>query len=388
MSFSDIPFAYGPFVPHHIPRQYVESYFASHKTDSILSVNTTLEDLTLIPSLILGSEKWKLTLRKHDPVQNVDIWWEEVFDAVVLANGHYSVPFIPEVKGLAEYISIFPNRVVHSKTYRSPSVYRDKKVVVIGNSASGHDVTAELVQTAHLPVYQSRRSASRWDGDEPPPGIAWRPVIKEFLPGGRIVFADDTYLDDIDSVIYCTGYKASFPFWNTRNNGRDIFDYQANKLVKTYLHTFFRDFPTTLAIVGMPRVLSFRSFEYQAIALARVFADRDEGRLLKRGVKEMENWESQREENRKKEGKKFHDVEWETGETLGWLQELYAIAGLPQLNGAGRFPPVLAEEVRWAIEHLRKYPEPGKDGDKNEEVGGESEWVIVRKDRKDLLAFI
>ena len=388
MSFSDIPFAYGPFVPHHIPRQYVESYFSSHKTDVLLSLNTTVEDLTVIPSLTSGSEKWNLTLRRHDPVQNVDIWWEEIFDAVVLANGHYSIPFVPEVKGLAEYISLFPDRVTHSKTYRSPSLFKNKKVLVIGNSASGHDVANELIQTVHLPLYHSRRSASRWDGDEPPPGIAWKPIIKEFLPNGRIVFEDHTYLDDIDSVIYCTGYKASYHFWNAKKNGREIYNYEANKLVKTYLHTFFRDFPTTLGIVGMPRVLTFRSFEYQAIALARVFSGHDRGRLLSTGREEMERWEREREDVRRNDGKKFHDIDWETGETWGWLQELYNIAGLPKLGGEGRTPPVLGEEVRWAVEHLRKYPEPGKDGNKFEDVGENGEWVIVRKNRKDLLAFI
>jgi len=95
MCFSDSPFAYGPFVPHHIPRQYIENYFAIHKTDDFLQLNTTLEDLSRVPSLQAGgSDRWKLTLREYDPERHVDIWREEVFDAVVLANGHYSVPFV------------------------------------------------------------------------------------------------------------------------------------------------------------------------------------------------------------------------------------------------------------------------------------------------------
>jgi len=96
MSFSDIPFAYGPFVPHHIPRQYVESYFSKHKLDSPnnLSLNTTVEEVSLISSSKYKDECWKLVLRKHDPLQQKDKWWEEEFDAVVLANGHYSVPFV------------------------------------------------------------------------------------------------------------------------------------------------------------------------------------------------------------------------------------------------------------------------------------------------------
>ena len=289
------------------------------------------------------------------------------------------------MKGLQLYMERFLNRVVHSKIYRTPAVYKDKRVIVIGNSASGHDVAAELVSTACLPVYQSRRSASRWDGSEPPPGIAWKPVIREYLPSGRIVFEDDTYLDDIDTVIYCTGYKPSFPFWNVQNNGRNIWDYKKNKLIKTYLHTFFQDF-STLGIVGIPRVLTFRSFEYQAIALARIFSNREFGKLP--SVEEMEKWESTREKTRSREGKKYHDIEWETGETLDWLGSLYRIAGLGLLTGEGRVPPVLGDGVRWAIEHLRKYPEPGKDEKSNDEQS-EDAWVLVeRTAAKDLLSFI
>jgi cation diffusion facilitator CzcD-associated flavoprotein CzcO len=93
MSFSDAPFAYGPFVPHHIPRQYLENYVSIHKIDTLLSLNTTVEDISLISSP-KEQERWKLTLRKYDGARHVDIWWSEEFDAVILANGHYAVPFV------------------------------------------------------------------------------------------------------------------------------------------------------------------------------------------------------------------------------------------------------------------------------------------------------
>jgi len=118
-------------------------------------------------------------------------------------------PQIPHVKGLKEYITKFPNKIVHSKTYRTPELYRSKRVVLIGNSASGHDIVLELASTAHTSVYQSRRTVSRWDGKEPPPGIEWKPIIKEYLPSGRIILDNDTYLDDIDTAVYCTGYLPS-----------------------------------------------------------------------------------------------------------------------------------------------------------------------------------
>lgn len=291
---------------------------------------------------------------------------------------------MPSVPGLELYLKKFPGRVVHSKYYRSPQIYSSKRVLIIGNSASGHDVTNDLLQFAQSPVYQSRRSKSRWDGDEPPSGIKWKPVIKEFKENGSILFEDGTYLDDIDFVIYCTGYKPSFPFWNAKMNGRPLWDYESDRLINVYWHTFFHDFPT-LGIVGLPRALTFRSFEYQAIALARLFSGRNADQLP--SIEEQKAWEAKRAEVSKKEKRRFHDVQWETGETFEYLDVLFRIAGLGTLRGEGRIPPVLGEDLIWAIEHLRKYPEPGKDQEATVELP-DSDWVMVRDHPKDLLAFI
>lgn len=96
MCYSDSPFAYGPFVPHHVPRQYVENYFATHGTDPFLVLNTTVEDVSRLPPAphSAGWNRWRLTLRQSDPVGHVDRWWQEDFDALIMANGHYSVPYV------------------------------------------------------------------------------------------------------------------------------------------------------------------------------------------------------------------------------------------------------------------------------------------------------
>ncbi|KAF1955038.1 FAD/NAD(P)-binding domain-containing protein [Byssothecium circinans] len=361
MSFSDERFAYGPFAPHWVPKQYIQNYFSSHRADQYLVLNTTVEDVSRIAPRGSRSERWKLTLRRYDPIEKADIWWQEEFNAVIIANGHYSVPFIPSVKGLNEYMAAFPGRVSHSKTYRSATHYTNKRVLIIGNSASGHDITTLLSKsgTTHLPVYQSRRSRSRWDGESPPPGISWKPIVREYdAVTGAIVFEDGSVLDDIDAVIYCTGYKPSYPFWNAKANGGPLYDYDENRLRGFYQHTFSRAFPNSIAVVGIPRVLTFRSFEYQAVALARLFSGRN-AKPLPPAV-EMEAWEKERAEMVKREGRGFHTILWDDGETIEWFRYLYELGGLPVLEGEGRFPPVLDRETRWAYDHIRKYPEPGK----------------------------
>lgn len=257
---------------------------------------------------------------------------------------------------------------------------------MIGNAASGHDITAALVKTANHPVYQSRRSASRWDGDKPPPGIEWKPVVKEYLPSGDILFDDGSVLSDIDTVIYSTGYKASFPFWNSRANGGPIWDYRQNRLIGNYLHVFLRDFPT-VGVVGIPRTLTFRSFEYQAIALARVFSGRNALPLPSK--EEQAKWEEDRWNLVSRERRKFHDIPWDNGETVAYLDNLFHLAGLPLLRGSGRYPPILNERTRWAIEHVKKYPEPGNDKDQGKEEEKEDRWTVVDPTSyKDSLSFI
>ena len=234
-----------------------------------------------------------------------------------------------------------------------------------------------LIKAAKYPVYQSRRSRGLWDGDSPPAGIEWKPVVKEFLVSGDILFDDDSVLSNVDVVIYCTGYKASFPFWNTRANGSDIWDYSENRLVGSYQHTFFREFPT-LGIVGVPRTLTFRSFEYQAIALARVFAGRNAHPLPSK--EDQKRWDEERWNLVVRERRKYHDIPWDSGETMAYFKALYDIAGLPQLEDEGRCPPVLDEKTRWEIENIKKYPIPPKE---KEMAGG---WLVV--DSKDSLQFI
>lgn len=129
----------------------------------------------------------------------------------------------------------------------------------------------------------------------------------------------------------------------------------------------------------------------------------------------MERWEREREARTSGSGKRFHDIGWDGGETKDWFEWLYQFAGVAGLYGEGRNPPRLGDEVRWALKHLKKYPDaPGKspgdedgkegDGDDSETriaddvhaefhnnlEGGVADWVVVhrQKGKKDSLGFI
>lgn len=309
----------------------------------------------------------------------------QLITSALYKNSHTAQ--VPQVQGLDAYIQRFPNRITHSKFYRSPTHYPNKRVLVIGNSASGHDITTQLAQSGSvaLPVYQSRRSRGRWDGSSPQPGVEWKPIISSYdAESGRVHFCDGSVLQNIDTVIYCTGYKPSFPFWNSKANGGPLYDYADNKLVAFYQHTFSTQFPRSLGIIGLPRVLTFRSFEYQGIALARLFCGR-EARPLP-STEEMRTWDRARKEKCEEEGRQFHTILWDDGETMEWFRYLYELAGLPLLEGKGRAPPVLGERERWAYDNIKKYPEPGKGGRKYDM--NEAGWDVIEEKEKDSAWFI
>jgi len=107
-----------PFRHHSIIRKYIESLVNRNGYEKLVSYNTTVELAEKV-----GNE-WRMVLRKDGDVWGEDEWWEEQFDAVVVAGGHYNVPYIPHIKGLADFERTRPGSVKHSKMFRGRDAYR------------------------------------------------------------------------------------------------------------------------------------------------------------------------------------------------------------------------------------------------------------------------
>jgi cation diffusion facilitator CzcD-associated flavoprotein CzcO len=108
-----------PFRHHSIIRKYIERLVNRNGYQKLVSYNTTVEKAEKI-----GSE-WKLILRRETE-KGVNEWWIEWFDAVVVASGHYSVPYIPRIEGLEEFEKGQLGSVKHSKMFRGREAYRGK----------------------------------------------------------------------------------------------------------------------------------------------------------------------------------------------------------------------------------------------------------------------
>lgn len=112
---------YGPGAPfrhRETIRGWVENIFVKNGTEKFLELGTTVE------KAVKEGDEWVLTLRKEGPGK--DYWWREWFDALVVATGHYNIPWFPDIPGLAEYDERFPGRIVHSKHFRGADKFKGK----------------------------------------------------------------------------------------------------------------------------------------------------------------------------------------------------------------------------------------------------------------------
>ena len=128
MSYTKEPFPDNPadlsnpttFRNSKVIRQWVDDLFDRNGYRDRVEFNTTVELAEKV------GEEWVLTLRKAIPGGDNNYWWQETFDALVVASGHYSVPNFPLLPGIIKFDKHFPGTVQHSKQFRTPEDYRGK----------------------------------------------------------------------------------------------------------------------------------------------------------------------------------------------------------------------------------------------------------------------
>ncbi|KAL4907976.1 hypothetical protein BDW74DRAFT_114301 [Aspergillus multicolor] len=327
--------------PWHVVAQYLLNLVEGHRGS--ISFKTTVISVEKT-----DTGKWRLTLTRPEVVEGEtrDFWWQEEFDAVVVAIGQYNEPFLPKIPGLEKAVKTHPEALEHVNAFRSCSDYVGKKVVVLGGSFSASDAVGDIYTRVQSPLYVSQSSHSPyiteiWNL----PNVVVKPTISQIEGQDdsklKLTFSDGSKLEDIDKVIFATGYRFSFPFLSPEPL------VNAHRVPRTYQHVFRVDDPS-LTFLGLVRApLLFRMMEYEAVAVARYYSGRG-GELPSR--EDQEQWE---EEQVKLKGDtyKFHDVTGEMREHLEFLRDL---AGPPAAGtDAYELPQVADEWLKKSFSGLR-----------------------------------
>ncbi|KAL9135048.1 MAG: hypothetical protein Q9175_003765 [Cornicularia normoerica] len=277
MKFSDMPSLedHQLFPSREVVTQYLEDY--GEDVRHLVSFQTQVMNIC---QTRLGAHQVQLRDLQTNTV------YEKIYDAVVVANGHYTVPSLPNIKGITKWNQANPGVISHTKFYRRPGPFIDKKVIIVGNAASGTDIASQIGTVSKHPLLMSQRSqsvvafAASYKEDVP--------EIAEFLPhsyGPRAVrFVDGRVEEDIDAILFATGYYYSFPFLSSLES-RLIST--GERVQHLYKHLFYIDDPT-IAFIGLPaNIIPFRTVEGQGAVVARVWANR----LELPSTLEMSRWE-------------------------------------------------------------------------------------------------
>jgi dimethylaniline monooxygenase (N-oxide forming) len=260
MQFSDFPMPKSlPDFPHHTQ---IAAYFDDYVDHFGLRERITFE--TAVEHAEPDGGGWRVTL---------DTGETRRYDALLVANGHHWDPRWPEPP--FDGAEDFGGRQMHSHEYAGddPALLRDRRVVVLGMGNSAMDIAVDSSFAATATYLAARRGA--WiipkylfgrpiDSYPVSPRVPWRvrrrvaeaalrvgvgdmqryglpkpdhrffeahPTVSDDvlsriahgtivpkpniarLTEHTVVFADGTEVE-ADVVVYCTGYKVTFPFFD------------------------------------------------------------------------------------------------------------------------------------------------------------------------------
>jgi dimethylaniline monooxygenase (N-oxide forming) len=262
MSYSDFPIGDDDYPPHDDVGDYFDRYVDHFGIRKTITFSTRVEhvgpaddggfDVEIAGEAAAGGREVRS------------------YDAVLVCNGHHWDPRWPEPRFPGEFDGI----EMHSHDYRRPEQLAGKRVLVVGGGNSGMDIARDAADNAEaaflslrrgVHVLRKRLGRRRKPIDQilPPAWVPWplkqrgfelirwrsgdvsdyglpepdhkvghahptvsdeihdrlasgavvpKPNIRE-LRGDTILFEDGTE-ERIDVIVYCTGYKVSFPFFD------------------------------------------------------------------------------------------------------------------------------------------------------------------------------
>ena len=303
--------------PHYVSRAQAQDYLRAYATEfglyPLISFNKR------VASAERTEQGWQVTIEGEDAPR--------LYDGLIVANGHHWQPNIPSYPGR------FDGEMLHSHDVKSKDQIKGKRVLVVGAGNSAVDILDDAASDAARAVHSMRRSyyffpkmvlgrpadrfvdaTSRiplpravmrklyWWGLRilvgshhryglPAPDhklfeahptactvyldhivhgrIVTRPGI-ERLDGKRVVFTDGSE-EEVDLLIWATGFTPSFPFMDRSA----ILDEEGRS--KLFIHTFHRQLDD-LFVIGLFEPAEggvWQLADYQARLIAAFIAARE-----------------------------------------------------------------------------------------------------------------
>ncbi|KAL2516105.1 Flavin-containing monooxygenase FMO GS-OX-like 9 [Forsythia ovata] len=219
LGFTDFPFGMKKgrdmrrFPGHKELLLYLQDFCECFGLREMIRFNTRVENVEMLDFPILGKDlRWVVKTTEKKARDKVV---EEVYDAVVVATGHYSKPRLPKIKGM----DAWRRKQIHSHIYRVPEPFRNEVVLVVGNSLSGQDISMELVGVAKE-IHLSAKSLDISEGLVKLIGFPFFECqakwISQLLSGKKTLPSWDEMMQSIEKFYHSTDV-AGIPKHNTHD---------------------------------------------------------------------------------------------------------------------------------------------------------------------------
>ena len=185
-------------IPSFPPREVLYDYILGRAKKA--NINKFIQFNTTVTEAKFNGNQFEVSvLNKKDNTITSDN-----YDYLIVASGHFSVPYIPEYEGMKS----FPGRILHGHDFRDAEEFRNKDVVVLGSSYSAEDIALQCYKYGAKSVTIGYRHN--------PMGFKWPDGMKEVhyldrLEGNKAIFKDG-HEQNADAIILCSGYLHHFPF--------------------------------------------------------------------------------------------------------------------------------------------------------------------------------
>ena len=290
MAFRELPWGgdgtTSSYVTHEAVQEYLEEYANKFNLLACIRFGCTVTHLKVLNDdhhttngdVKSGdSESWpQISLEWTDNNNNIidTEKYLQIFDAVCICNGHYAIPSTPPIQGLVS----FHGKVLHAIEYDDPNDFVGETVLCIGARASGMDISREIGCVAHR-VYLSDSSCQEMQTFG---NVLLMPRTQFIDENGSVHFYNakggELSVDDVDTIIFCSGYDYSFPFINGESNLELMATLGERRVRPLYEQLWHAHYPS-LTFLGIPHsVVPFPLFELQSAAIASQWTNKSMGR--------------------------------------------------------------------------------------------------------------
>ncbi|KAF3499460.1 hypothetical protein F2Q69_00040698 [Brassica cretica] len=209
MGFIDFPFVIRPrksrdprrFPSHGEVVAYLQDFAKEFAIEEMIRFETAVERVS--PAEESDGEggitKWRIEFtEKEEKVRR-----PELYDAVVVCNGHYIEPRLADIPG----ISSWPGKEMHSHNYRIPEPFKEQVVVRIGSSASAVDISRDIAGVAkEVHVASWSNAADTFIKQNGHTNLWVHSMIERVHEDGLVIFQNGkTILAHV--IMHCTGYN-------------------------------------------------------------------------------------------------------------------------------------------------------------------------------------